>query len=91
MNAGIPARMSSVPYTAFLGFETMELITTKIAAATNSGFELKGFAGAEFFFNGLESLGFSVETGFALVSLADGINFFTLGGSMIHAGIHFYF
>jgi len=45
-NAGTPARMSSVPYTAFRGFETMELSTTKPAAATKRPGS-SGYAGTE--------------------------------------------
>jgi hypothetical protein len=56
-----------------------------------SGFELMGFAGAEFFFSGLENLGFSFETGIGVTSLSSAVRFRTFGDSPVHAGITFYF
>lgn len=56
-----------------------------------SGFELLGFAGTEFFFTGLENLGFSFEVGTAITSISSGVRFRTFGDSPVRAGITFYF
>lgn len=51
-----------------------------------------GTLGAEFFIPGLESVGFSFETGGALHNLSNGsMSFRTVGVSFIDAGMHFYF
>lgn len=68
------------------------LISQELAAGQNeSGFELIGFAGAEFFFSGLENLGFSFETGVGIASIASQTRFRTIGDSPIKAGVTFYF
>lgn len=68
------------------------LLSTETAAGQNeSGFELAGYAGCEFFFSGLESLGFSFETGAAITSVSSGVRFRTFGDSPIRAGMMFYF
>ncbi|MCH2534418.1 MAG: organic solvent tolerance protein [Bdellovibrionales bacterium] len=61
------------------------------AGTTDSGFELNGFAGAEFFFSGLENLGFNFEFGIGVSSVSSQVRFYTLGQSPVHAGITFYF
>jgi len=58
---------------------------------TNSGFELSGFAGAEFFLPGLDSLGFNLMAGIGVTSLSSGVRFRTIGESPLTAGIYFYF
>ena len=55
-----------------------------------SGFELNVVFGAEFFFAGLDSLGFSFEGGFGLSSL-DETRFRTIGDHPLKAGLTFYF
>jgi hypothetical protein len=68
------------------------LISTEVTPNTNeSGFELNGFAGVEFFFAGLESLGFSLETGVGISSIASETRFRTIGDSPLRAGATFYF
>ncbi len=63
-----------------------------LAANGNSGVELIGTLGAEFFIPGLESLGFSFEAGGGLHNLTnDSFSFRTLGASFVDAGMHFYF
>lgn len=63
-----------------------------VSANRASGAEFLGVMGAEFFFPGLESLGFSFETGGSLHNLTGGsFSFRTLGVSFIDAGMHFYF
>jgi len=58
---------------------------------TESGFELMGFGGVEFFFSGLENLGFSAEFGAAVTSIASGVRFRTMADHPFRAGIFFYF
>jgi hypothetical protein len=61
------------------------------ATTTDSGFELLALVGTEFFFQGLDSLGFSFETGAGITSISNGVRFRTFGDSPIRAGITFYF
>ena len=58
---------------------------------SDSGFELNGFAGGEFFFSGLENLGFSFETGVGVTSINSEVRFRTIGDHPIRAGVTFYF
>ncbi len=68
------------------------LISTEISAGNNeSGFELNGFAGVEFFLAGLDSLGFSLETGVGISSIESQTRFRTIGDSPLRAGATFYF
>ncbi|WP_413587507.1 organic solvent tolerance protein [Bdellovibrio sp. HCB274] len=55
-----------------------------------SGFELDAVFGGEFFFTGLESLGFTFEGGVGVIS-ADNVRFRTIADSPFRAGIIFYF
>ncbi|UYL08184.1 organic solvent tolerance protein [Bdellovibrio sp. SKB1291214] len=55
-----------------------------------SGFELDAVFGGEFFFTGLESLGFTFEGGAGVIS-ADNVRFRTIADSPFRAGIIFYF
>lgn len=56
-----------------------------------SGFELAGFFGGEFFFQGLENLGFAFEAGVSVTSIDSEVRFRTYGDSPVRAGITFYF
>lgn len=69
------------------------LLSNKVTAnnTNESGFELLGFAGAEFFFTGLDSLGFSFEAGVGIVSVSSGVTFRTIGDSPFKANVIFYF
>jgi hypothetical protein len=58
---------------------------------SNSGFEITGFCGAEFFFTGLENLGFSFEAGVGVTSIKSAVRFRTIGDDPIKAGLTFYF
>ena len=58
---------------------------------TDSGFELSGVFGAEFFLPGLENLGFSFEGGVGVTSISSQVRFRTIGDSPLRAGIIFYF
>lgn len=56
-----------------------------------SGYQIDGTLGAEFSFQGLESLGFSLEFGLsARKADEDGASFQTLGDSFLKAAVHFY-
>lgn len=57
----------------------------------SNGFEFAGYIGVEYFFPGLESLGFTVETGIGIVSAQGDVRFLTLGQSPLRAGMIFYF
>ena len=61
------------------------------AANTDSGFELNGFVGGEFFLHGLDSLGFTFEGGVGISSMSSGVRFRTFGDSPLRGGIIFYF
>ena len=49
-------------------------------------FRTLGFVRVEFFFAGLESLGFSLETGLGISSVASETRFRTIGDSPLRAG-----
>lgn len=56
----------------------------------NKGSEFLGGFGCEFFIPGLESLGFSMETGGTFDNLSGSFVLKTLGVSFLNAGMHFY-
>lgn len=67
------------------------LLSEEAAGRNESGFLLNGYFGTEFFFTGLESLGFSFEAGVGVTSLGSGVTFRTVGDHPLRAGITFYF
>ncbi len=67
------------------------LVSNKVAGDNSSGFELMGVVGSEFFFPGLENLGFMFEAGIGVISLSSDVSFRTIGQSPINAGMVFYF
>lgn len=68
------------------------ILSQETATGSNeSGFELMGFGGAEFFLPGLENLGLSFEAGTAITSVSSGVRFRTFGDSPLRAGFIFYF
>lgn len=67
------------------------LLSTETSGQNQSGFELMGFAGVEFFLPGLENVGFSFEAGTAITSISSGTRFRTFGDSPLRAGATFYF
>lgn len=67
------------------------MLSDEVAGKNNSGFELNAFVGGEFFIPGLDSLGFSFESGVGVVSMSNGSQFRTYGDSPLRAGIVFYF
>lgn len=62
-----------------------------LQASGESGSEFLGGPGVEFFIPGIESLGFSVETGASLSNITGDFHLKTIGVSFLDAGIHFYF
>ncbi len=67
------------------------MLSIETAGDNNSGFELMGFLGGEFFFSGLENLGFTFEAGVGIRSDSDGTLFRTIGHHPLKGGIIFYF
>ena len=67
------------------------IISRQTNGKTDSGFDIAGFVGAEFFFNGLENLGFNLETGVGITSVSSEVRFRTIGDHPLRAGIFFYF
>ena len=67
------------------------LLSKETSGVSSSGFELSGYVGGEFFLMGLDSLGFSFETGVGVTSISNGTKFRTIGDSPVRAGITFYF
>ena len=57
---------------------------------SDTGVEIHGYIGGEFFLPKLENLGFSFEAGIAIISMSDQIRFKTIGHHPIKAGIIFY-
>lgn len=56
-----------------------------------SGYQVDGTLGSEFHFQGIESLGFSLEFGLsARKASEEGSTFQTLGDSFLKAAVHFY-
>lgn len=60
------------------------------AVGKKNGVELLAVAGTEFFFTGLENLGFTLEAGLGLATAGD-TRFRTVADSPMRAGIIFYF
>jgi hypothetical protein len=73
----------------------LSLLTTGPASgstgSTSSGFEVSALGGCEFFFPGLENLGFNFILGVGVTSLSSGVRFRTIGESPLNAGMFFYF
>lgn len=67
------------------------IVSRELNAKTDSGFDLSGFVGAEFFFPGLENLGFNMEAGVGVTSVSSEVRFRTIGDHPFKAGIFFYF
>lgn len=61
------------------------------ASSTETGFDILGFVGTEFFLKGLPNLGLTFESGVTLTSRGKGITFETISGSFVTTGIHYYF
>lgn len=57
----------------------------------NSGIEILGVLGAEFFIPGVDSLGLSFEAGVSGSNITNTFVLKTIGYTFINAGMHFYF
>lgn len=77
-------------YGGQVGLLNVETDTGAGTSNKESGFEMNVVFGAEFFFTGLDSLGFSFEGGVGLSSL-DETRFRTVGDHPLKAGLIFYF
>lgn len=66
------------------------MITNEVATVKDTGFDMNATFGGEFFFTGLESLGFSFEAGIGVSSLKN-VRFRTVANDPFKAGIVFYF
>lgn len=66
------------------------LISDETSGSAESGFALTGLAGVEFFFQGLENLGFQAEFGVQVRSVGSS-RFRTVGGNFVRSGVVFYF
>jgi hypothetical protein len=73
----------------FMGGE-LGLVNREVAGDKQSGFYLSGLFGGEFFFAGLENLGFSFQGGVGIVSLKD-VRFRTVADAPLQAAVTFYF
>jgi hypothetical protein len=67
------------------------VVSVETMGTNQSGYELSALAGGEFFFQGLENLGFLFEAGVGIVSLKGGTKFITIADTPIKAGVIFYF
>ena len=67
------------------------LLSIETKGKNESGFELSGFLGAEFFFYGLDSLAFLLEVGVEILSFSNQVRFRTVGDHPFQAGMVFYF
>jgi hypothetical protein len=73
-----------------VGYSNHELMTGT-TVEDRSNFEMMALIGGEFFFTGLDSLGFSFETGISVQTGDGGSRFRTIGDHPFRAGIVFYF
>jgi hypothetical protein len=67
------------------------IVSEEIEGKNNSGFEISGYIGSEFFLPGLENLSLSFEAGVGITSISSEVRFRTIGDSPLRAGITFYF
>lgn len=66
------------------------MINNEVSTQKDSGFEIAGLVGGEFFLSGLDSLGLNFETGVGITNVKK-TRFRTLGSSFVGAGMSFYF
>ena len=67
------------------------LVSQEVNGKNDSGFDLAGIMGAEFFFAGLENLSFNFEAGVGVTSISNEVRFRTIGDHPLRAGVFFYF
>jgi len=76
-------------YEPSLNFYTM--VGGAYVKGVQSGFEVLGGLGAEFFIPGIDSVGWSFETGVAGTNVSGTFIARTIGYTFLNAGMHFYF
>ncbi|MGE4130517.1 MAG: organic solvent tolerance protein [Bdellovibrionales bacterium] len=67
------------------------LVSREDSGSTDSGFDLTGFVGTEFFLSGLENLSFCFEAGIGVTSISNEVRFRTVADHPFKAGLYFYF
>jgi hypothetical protein len=67
------------------------IISRELNSHTDSGFDIAGIMGCEFFLPGLENLGISFEAGVGVTSVSSEVRFRTIADSPLKAGMFFYF
>lgn len=90
LNVGVRRILFREDHSNFYFGGQAALINDEVAGDKQSGFELNALFGAEFFFTGLDSLGFSFEGGVGVASLEE-VRFRTFADHPFRAGIIFYF
>lgn len=90
LNAGIRRLIFKEENMNFYFGGQFGLVNYEASGDKQSGFELNAFCGGEFFFTGLDSLGFSFEGGAGMTSMKE-VRFRTIADHPFRAGIIFYF
>jgi hypothetical protein len=67
------------------------IVSQQNSGNNDSGFVIDGYVGTEWFFTGLENLGFAFEAGVGVTSISSQVRFRTMGDAPFRAGIIFYF
>jgi hypothetical protein len=92
---GLSARMYKTIFSEenliFYGGLGGGILSVEHGGKADSGFELAGFFGAEFFIPGLDNLGISFDAGLGVTSVSTGVRFRTVADHPLRAGIIFYF
>lgn len=73
----------------FMGGQ-VSMINNEVSTQKDNGFEIAATVGGEFFLHGLDSLGFSFESGVGITNVKK-TRFRTLGESFVNGGMAFYF
>ncbi len=90
VQVGVRKIIFKEPQLNFFMGSSLAMLSREISEQTESGFALDGLVGSEFFLQGLDSLGFSLETGIS-VSNFKKVRFRTVADSFLRAGVVFYF
>ncbi len=89
-NVGVRRILYKEPHLNFYFGGHFGLVNYEKAGDKNSGYELDAIFGAEFFLNGLESIGFTFEGGAGILSTSK-VRFRTIADHPMKAGVIFYF
>ncbi len=90
LSGGVRKRIFEETNLNFFMGGIVSLISRETAGQTDSGFEISGIFGTEFFLPGLENLGFNLESGIGVTNVKK-VRFRTLADHFFRAGIIFYF